>query len=68
MKWYNTKVDKLPKDKQQVLISSAGVNYVAYYDSKLKCFRINEKSKEKKISAAEDQLYWTEYKDPKERK
>jgi hypothetical protein len=68
MKWYNTKVDKLPKDKQQVLISCLGINYVAHYDKRSNCFNITETKKEKKISADEEHLYWTEYTKPRDKK
>jgi len=67
MKWYNTKLDKLPKHKQEVLVSSKGVNYVALYDEPMKCFKVQEKSKEKKFRVDDEQLYWTEYKRPGEK-
>lgn len=64
MKWFNTRLDKLPKDKQEVLVSSKGVNYVAIYDEPHKCFRVREKTRGKKFKVDDDQLYWTDYKRP----
>ncbi|PBQ30490.1 hypothetical protein CNR22_01470 [Sphingobacteriaceae bacterium] len=64
MKWRNTRLDKLPKDKQEVLLSKDGINYVAVYTEKGKFFSFDEKGKEKIIRSNEEQLYWTEYSRP----
>jgi hypothetical protein len=68
MKWYNTRLDKLPKDKQEVLISWKGINYFGLYDEKDKCFQIKENEKEKIIKVEEEQLYWTDFSRPGKKK
>ena len=67
MKWHNTRLDKLPKDRQEVLISVEGINYVAVYDANTKVFTVSADQtgrKEKKYKADLHGLYWTEYKRP----
>jgi hypothetical protein len=68
MKWYNTRLDKLPKDKQVVLVSLEGVNYIATYDANRKIFQIESKatgiSRSNTLKADLVQLYWTEYVKP----
>lgn len=68
MKWRNTRLDKLPRDNQEVLLSKNGINYVAIYNEKDKSFRAGENGKEKIIQSDEDQLYWTEYSRPGKKK
>jgi hypothetical protein len=64
MKWYSTRLDKPPKDKQEVLISTEGVNMIAIYDANRKCFVVEGKTKAKNFKADETRLYWTEYTRP----
>ena len=68
MKWRNTRLDKLPRDNQEVLLSKQGINYVAIYSENDKSFRIEENGKENIIQSDEDHLYWTEYTRPGKKK
>ena len=68
MKWRNTRLDKLPRDSQEVLLSKQGINYVAIYTEKDKSFRVEENGKEKIIQSDEDHLYWTDYTRPGKKK
>lgn len=61
MKWYNSRTDKLPKDKQEVLISVEGENYIAIYDANRKLFRIEGELKETTFKSDLKNLYWTIY-------
>lgn len=63
MKWHSTQRDKLPKDRQEVLISVEGINYVAYFDANRKCFTVNS-PKKATFKADIELIYWTEYTRP----
>jgi hypothetical protein len=68
VKWSNTRLDKLPKDKREVLVSLEGVNYIATYDANRKIFQIEAEAtgigRSKTLKADLAQLYWTEYVKP----
>lgn len=66
MKWYNAGVDKLPEDKQEVLVSSAGINHIAVYNAEKKIFIVSGKPTEEGLSIEKPQLYWTELLKPSE--
>jgi hypothetical protein len=68
MKWYSTRIDKLPKDKQEVLLSVEGVNHVAIYDANRKVFTVEGNQRKKTYKSDLVQLYWTEYTKPGESK
>jgi hypothetical protein len=63
MKWYNTRLDKLPADKQEVLISDNGEHYIAIYDANRKHFRVEEE-RELIFKTDRKKLYWTRYTKP----
>jgi len=60
-KWKNALTDGLPKDKQQVLISVDGVNYVAEFSESDGTFNIPLEGKEKKFSSVKNTVYWIEF-------
>jgi hypothetical protein len=60
MEWHSTRVDKLPLDKQMVLISVDGVNYIAVFDSIRKIFGVDENQTTRVYRSDLNHLYWTE--------
>jgi hypothetical protein len=64
MNWKNALKDELPKNKQEVLISVSGINYVAFYVAELNGFEISEG--DGFIPLKKDvTIYWTEISNPK---
>lgn len=63
MKWFNPK-DKLPVDKQKVLLSVGGINYIAVYDEQNRLFRPEDKLKGTFFTVNMGNLYWTSYSEP----
>lgn len=58
MIWKNALKDGLPLDKQEVLISISGINYLAIYIAELNGFEISEPKKF--IPLEYPMIYWME--------
>ena len=64
-KWKNALTDGLPKDKQQVVISVDGINYIAEYSGPGNLFTVQLEIPEKIFSTRKDTVYWIEFLPPK---
>ena len=59
IKWNSSKQNVLPADKQEVLISVYGVNYISVYDATKRIFRTNELL-ETFFKAEDCEILWTD--------
>lgn len=65
MKWVHVQTDKLPKDKQSVLLSVNGIYYEAEYSGKENLF-LCKKHENISFSPKFDNFYWTDFVPPGE--
>jgi hypothetical protein len=61
MKWYNAKKDRLPENKQRVLVSVKGVYFLCTYNVRKKLFCVEDPGRSVQFSPDEPELYWSEY-------
>ena len=64
MKWKNAFSDGLPSDKQEVLISVSGSNFIAVYNHIQNEFQIKNTKKFIRISPSNSTVFWAEILDP----
>lgn len=62
MEWKNVLKDGLPENKQEVLISVKGINYIAVYNYELHGFEIDEY--ESFIPIKDVTIYWSPISNP----
>lgn len=62
--WKNSFIDNLPYEKEEVLISVDGINYIATYNKSDKGFYIRDTEKFIRIDPANSTIYWTEISGP----
>lgn len=65
MKWKNAKHDDLPANKQEVLITVDGINYIATYHAGKKEFHLNN-NPGAYFTAVKKTIYWMEIISPEE--
>ena len=57
--WNSTSKNELPPDRQEVLISVNGVNYISVYDAAKRIFRTNELL-ETFFRVSDTEILWTD--------
>jgi hypothetical protein len=60
MYWKNALKDRLPKHKEEVIISVKGVNYISIFCADKKLFKVEKEMTETLFKVEEHLIYWTE--------